>query len=79
MARSFGNQKQHYGVSRIAARNKDTETLQLFFAIHIANAATLAERRRRKEEKLRKNGTPHKYAGLAGWRRSHKHATDEPS
>ena len=50
---SFGNQKQHYGVSRIATRNKDSETLQLFFAIHMANAAILAERRRREEEKLR--------------------------
>ena len=53
MEGSFGNQKQHYGVSRIAARNKDSERLQLFFAIHMANAAILAERRRREEEKLR--------------------------
>lgn len=38
----FGNQKQHYGVGRISARNRYSETLQLFFGIHMANAATLA-------------------------------------
>ena len=41
---SFGNQKQHYGVGRIAARNRHSETLLLFFGIHMANAATLAAR-----------------------------------
>lgn len=40
----FGNQKQHYGVGRIAARNRHSETLLLFFGIHITNAATLAAR-----------------------------------
>lgn len=45
MEGSFGNQKQHYGATRIAARNKASETLQLFFAIHMANAAILAERK----------------------------------
>ena len=35
MEGSFGNQKQHYGVGRIAARNRHSETLQLFFGIHI--------------------------------------------
>lgn len=50
MEGSFGNQKQHYGVSRIAARNRASETLQLFFAIHMANAVILAERRRKREE-----------------------------
>jgi hypothetical protein len=50
MEGSFGNQKQHYGVGRIAARNRFSETLLLFFGIHMANAATLAERRRVAEE-----------------------------
>lgn len=45
MEGSFGNQKQHFGVGRIAARNRHSETLLLFFGIHIANAATLAARR----------------------------------
>ena len=44
MEGSFGNQKQHFGVGRIAARNRYSETLLLFFGIHMANAATLAAR-----------------------------------
>lgn len=50
MEGSFGNQKQHYGVSRIAARNARSETLLLFFAIHMSNAAILAARQLAKEE-----------------------------
>ena len=50
MEGSFGNQKQHYSVGRIAARNRYSETLLLFFGIHMANAATLASRRMVKEE-----------------------------
>jgi hypothetical protein len=44
MEGSFGNQKQHFGVGRIAARNRHSETLLLFFGIHMANAAILAAR-----------------------------------
>lgn len=44
MEGSFGTQKQHYGVGRIAARNQKSETLLLFFGIHMANAAILADR-----------------------------------
>lgn len=44
MEGSFGNQKQHYSVGRIAARNCKSETLLLFFGIHMANAATLIAR-----------------------------------
>ena len=44
MEGSFGNQKQHFGVGRIAARNHHSETLLLFFGIHMANTATLAAR-----------------------------------
>ena len=51
MEGSFGNQKQHYGVGRIAARNSRSETLLLFFGIHMANAAILAARQIAKEEK----------------------------
>ena len=51
MEGSFGNQKQHYGVSRIAVRNSRSETLLLFFGIHMANAATLAARQLAIEEK----------------------------
>ena len=51
MEGSFGNQKQHYSVGRIAARNSRSETLQLFFGIHMANAAILAARVFAMEEK----------------------------
>ena len=44
MEGSFGNQKQHYAVGRIKARNMFCETLLLFFGIHAANAAVLAAR-----------------------------------
>lgn len=40
----FGNQKQHYAVGCIKARNMFSETLLLFFGIHTANAAILAAR-----------------------------------
>lgn len=57
MEGSFGNQKQHFGVGRIAARNRHSETLLLFFGIHMANAATLVARQlaaeRRSKEKKR--------------------------
>ena len=51
MEGSFGNQKQHYSVGRIAARNSRSETLLLFFGIHMANAATLAARQLASEGK----------------------------
>ena len=51
MEGSFGNQKQHYGVGRIAARNSRSETLLLFFGIHMANTAILAARQLASEEK----------------------------
>lgn len=54
MEGGFGNQKQHYGVQRIAARNAESETLMLFFAIHMANAAILAGRQMAAEEKKKR-------------------------
>lgn len=57
MEGSFGNQKLHYGVGRIVARNQFCETLLLFFGIHMANAATLAARELAKEEALKKRNT----------------------
>lgn len=44
MEGSFGNQKQHYAVGRIKARNMFSEALLFFFGIHTANAAILAAR-----------------------------------
>ena len=51
MEGSFGNQKQHYNVGRIAARNSRSETLLLFFRIQCANAAILSARQLAIEEK----------------------------
>ena len=39
--RQFRQSKQHYGLNWIAARNRYSETLMLFFGIYIANAAHL--------------------------------------
>ena len=44
MEGSFGTQKRHYSMSRIKARKKETEILYIFFGIHTANVAHLAER-----------------------------------
>ena len=50
---SFGNQKQHFTLARVAARNQWSETLMIFFGIHMANAATLAARKLAQELKQR--------------------------
>ena len=44
MEGSFGTQKQHYGLRKIAARIKPTEILLIFFGIHTANVVNLARR-----------------------------------
>lgn len=44
MEGSFGNQKQHYSLGCIKARNMFSERLLLFFGIHTADAAILAAR-----------------------------------
>lgn len=51
MEGSFGNQKQHFTLARVAARNRWSETLMIFFGIHMANAATLAARKLAQELK----------------------------
>ena len=51
MEGSFGNQKQHFTLARVAARNRWSETLLIFFGIHMANASTLAARKLAKEHK----------------------------
>ena len=40
---SFGTQKQHYSLSRIKARNRETEILWIFFGVHTANAVLMIE------------------------------------
>ena len=54
MEGSFGNQKQHFTLARVAARNRWSETLIIFFGIHMANAATLAARKLAQELRERK-------------------------
>ena len=44
MEGSFGTQKDHYGLRKIAARIKSTEIMLIFFGIHTANAVNLARR-----------------------------------
>lgn len=56
MEGSFGNQKLHYVVGRIAARNQFSETLLIFFGIHMANEVALATRELAKED-VQKKGT----------------------
>lgn len=41
---SFGNDKEHYGLRKIRARTKATETLWIFFGIHTANALEIGRR-----------------------------------
>ena len=41
---SFGTQKEHYGLRKIAARIKSTEIMLIFFGIHTANVVNLARR-----------------------------------
>lgn len=56
MEGSFGNQKLHYVVGRIAARNQFSETLLIFFGIHMANEVALATQELAKED-VQKKGT----------------------
>ncbi|WP_337953447.1 hypothetical protein [Prevotellamassilia timonensis] len=57
MEGSFGNQKLHYVVGRIAARNQFSETLLIFFGIHMANEVALATRELAKEDVQEKRNT----------------------
>ena len=57
MEGSFGTQKQHYGAGRIVASNQKSETLLLFFGIHMANAAVLAARQLSLEQSEQKATT----------------------
>jgi DNA-directed RNA polymerase subunit E'/Rpb7 len=41
---SFGNEKNHYSLNKIPARNQTTETCWIFFRIFTANAAKISKR-----------------------------------
>ena len=44
MEGSFGTQKEHYGLRKVAARIKSAEIMLIFFGIHTANVVNLAKR-----------------------------------
>ena len=44
ITRVYRQQKNHYGLRKIAARIKSTEILLIFFGIHTANVVILARR-----------------------------------
>lgn len=54
MEGSFGTEKNHYALDKIKARIENTEKLWIFFGIHTANAALIAQRmaQARSNEKL---------------------------
>ena len=48
---SFGTQKQHYSLDKIKARKEETEILWIFFGIHVANAACMVEKVKKKKKR----------------------------
>jgi hypothetical protein len=53
---SFGNEKNHYLLGKVNARNQNTETCWIFFGIHTANAVNIGKRIA--EEKGAKSNSP---------------------
>jgi hypothetical protein len=41
---SFGTEKEHYGLQKIKAGTQKTETLWIFFGVHMSNAVRIAKR-----------------------------------
>jgi hypothetical protein len=50
---SFGNEKEHYLLSKNKARSPDNEKVWLFFGIHTANAVLIAKRRQKAQKQAR--------------------------
>lgn len=44
MEGSFGTQKEHYGLRKVAASIKSTEIMRIFFGVHTANVVNLVRR-----------------------------------
>ena len=51
MEGSFGTEKEHYSLQRIKARTEQNEILWIFFGIHTANLARLAQRIKAKHQR----------------------------
>ncbi|MCF6240465.1 MAG: transposase [Bacteroidales bacterium] len=49
---SFGNEKNHYGLRKVKARNEFTEIIWIFFGIMTANAVKISKRRSLKRKKI---------------------------
>jgi len=60
---SFGNEKNHYLLSKVRARNQDTETCWIFFGIHTANAVNIGKRMLEKQNRC--NPPPQRELRLA--------------
>jgi hypothetical protein len=50
---SFGNEKNHYLLQKIAARNQDTENCWIFFGIFTSNAVQIAKRMQTAQQQSR--------------------------
>lgn len=50
MEGSFETEKEHYSLQRIKARTEQNEVLWIFFGIHTANLARLAQRIKIKQQ-----------------------------
>ncbi|MFN8258658.1 MAG: hypothetical protein U0W24_23415 [Bacteroidales bacterium] len=46
---SFGNEKNHYGLSKVKARTEPTEIVWILFGIMTANAVKISKRRAMRE------------------------------
>ena len=51
MEGSFGTEKEHYSLQQIKARTEQNEVLRIFFGIHTANPARLAQRIKANDQK----------------------------
>lgn len=60
---SFGNEKNHYGLNKIKARNEKTETLMIFFGVMTANAIKVTKKRIKLKTKTK--SPPHSLARAA--------------
>lgn len=52
---SYGNDKNHYGLRKVKARNEATEVLYIFFGMMTANAMKVAQRKREKAQQEKRN------------------------
>jgi len=57
MEGSFGTEKNHYTLNKVKARTEATEKLWIFFGIHTANAARIAQRMALKSSADKQNNT----------------------